>query len=90
MSSGSERERKGKRGSGTDAANVLFLSSPAAACNRFGTARKRTDAVYHGPNLAFPIPERTTPVIRATVQKHVAKDAMVYTDEYAGYRRMKN
>jgi transposase-like protein len=40
--------------------------------------------------VAFPIPNRTTPVIRATVRKHVANNAKIYTDEWSGYRHMKN
>ncbi len=38
---------------------------------------------------AFPVPGRGVPVIRATVQDHVAKDAMIYTDEAGEYRHMK-
>lgn len=38
--------------------------------------------------VAFPIPNRGAEVIRASVQKHVAKDATIYTDEWSGYRHM--
>jgi transposase-like protein len=39
--------------------------------------------------IAFPIPSRGTTVIRAAVQKHIADDAMIYTDEWSGYRHMR-
>jgi hypothetical protein len=39
--------------------------------------------------VAFPIPNREAVVIRATVQKHVAKDATVYSDDWSGYRHMR-
>ncbi len=38
--------------------------------------------------VAFPIPDRKKPVITATVQKYVDPSAMIYTDEYAGYRHL--
>ena len=54
-----------------------------------GVAQRRTEE-KPSQVVAFPVPGRGVPVIRATVQKHVAKDAMIYTDEYAGYRHMRH
>ena len=39
--------------------------------------------------VAFPIPSRGVPIIRAVVQKYVKKDATIYTDEWGSYRHMK-
>jgi transposase-like protein len=49
--------------------------------------RRHEKKVEHKQGV--PIPNREATIIRATVQKYVAKDAMVYADEWSGYRHMR-